>query len=36
MTKLLEKAFKETSTLSETEQNILAKWLMDEPESERK
>lgn len=36
MTKLLEKAFKKASKLSEVEQNMLAKWLIDELESENK
>jgi Holliday junction resolvase RusA-like endonuclease len=36
MTKLLEKAFEKASKLSEDEQNILAKWLLEEIESERK
>lgn len=36
MTQLLEKAFQEASKLSEMEQNVLAKWLMDELESEKK
>ena len=36
MTQLLEKAFQEASKLSEREQNALAKWLMDELESEKK
>jgi len=35
MTKLLEKAFDEASRLPEIEQNILAKWLLDELHSER-
>lgn len=36
MTKLLEKAFKNASNLPDTEQNILAKWLLEELEAERK
>lgn len=36
MTKLLEKAFKNASRLSEIEQNALAKWLLEELESEKK
>ncbi len=36
MTQLLNKAFEEASKLSEIEQNILAKWLLDELISERK
>ncbi|MFQ5688022.1 MAG: hypothetical protein ACE5GV_15350 [Candidatus Scalindua sp.] len=36
MTQLLEKAFKEASKLPEMEQNVLAKWLIAELESERK
>ena len=36
MTKLLEKAFKEASKLSELEQNALARWLIDEIISEKK
>jgi len=35
MTKLLEKAFDEASGLPETEQNALAKWLLEELHSER-
>ena len=35
MTKLLEKAFEEASRLPEIEQNILAKWVLDELHSER-
>ncbi len=35
MTKLLEKAFKEAFKLSETEQNALAKWVLEELEAER-
>ena len=34
MTKLLEKAFKEASKLPETEQNALAKWVIEELRSE--
>jgi len=36
MTKLLEKAFKEASKLPDIEQNGLARWVLDELESERK
>jgi len=36
MTKLLEKAFKQAARLPETEQNALAKWVLDELEAERK
>jgi len=36
MTKQLKKAFKEASALSEMEQNAIAKWLLDELQSERK
>ncbi|MBM4055430.1 MAG: hypothetical protein FJ264_12375 [Planctomycetes bacterium] len=36
MTKLLEKAFEEASKLSELEQDVLARWLIDEIISERK
>jgi len=36
MTKLLEKAFNEVSRLPEMEQNIFARWLLDELLSERK
>ena len=36
MTKLLEKAFKVASKLPDMEQNVLAKWVLDELESERK
>jgi len=36
MTKLLEKAFNEASKLPDTEQNALAKWLLEELEVERK
>ena len=35
MTKLLEKAFKKASKLPEVEQNALAKWLLDELETDR-
>lgn len=35
MTKLLEEAFKKASELSENEQDTLAKWLLEELESER-
>ncbi|MFH1719634.1 MAG: hypothetical protein ABIF19_19965 [Planctomycetota bacterium] len=35
MTKLLEEAFKKASELPETEQDTLAKWLLEELESER-
>lgn len=35
MTKLLEKAFEKASKLPEAEQNVIAKWLLDEIESER-
>ncbi len=35
MTKLLEEAFKKASELPETEQDSLAKWLLEELESER-
>ncbi|MHB1377220.1 MAG: hypothetical protein ACYCXB_07350 [Candidatus Humimicrobiaceae bacterium] len=34
MTKLLERAFKEASRLSEVEQNALAKWVLEELEAE--
>lgn len=34
MTKLLERAFKEVSKLPEVEQNALAKWVIEELESE--
>lgn len=34
MTKLLERAFKEASRLSEIEQNALAKWVLEELEAE--
>ena len=36
MTKLLEKAFEEASKLSELEQNVLARWLIDEIITEKK
>ena len=36
MTKLLEKAFTDASKLPDVEQNALAKWLLEEIESERK
>ncbi|MEB2297458.1 MAG: hypothetical protein HUU44_07035 [Ignavibacteriaceae bacterium] len=36
MTKLLEKAFRKAAELSEDQQNIIAKWLLEELESERK
>ncbi|MBA3066692.1 hypothetical protein KJ633_04085 [bacterium] len=36
MTKLLEKAFKNVSKLPETEQNVLANWLLEELKAERK
>ncbi len=36
MTKLLKKAFEEASKLPDVEQNVLAKWLMEELEAERK
>ena len=35
MTKLLEKAFEKASRLSEAEQNVIAKWLLEELESEK-
>ena len=35
MTKLLQKAFEEASRLPEVEQNALAKWVLDELQSER-
>ena len=35
MTKLLEKAFEKASKLSEAEQNVIAKWLLEELEIER-
>jgi hypothetical protein len=36
MTNLLKKAFEEASKLPEVEQNALAKWVMEEMESEGK
>lgn len=36
MTKLLEKAFEKASQLPELDQNALAKWLLEELESEQK
>lgn len=36
MTKLLEKAFEEASKLPEIEQNSLAKWVLEELESDKK
>ncbi len=36
MTQLLEQAFEEASKLSELEQNVLARWLIDEIISERR
>ena len=36
MTKLLEQAFKRASELTEVEQNVLAKWVMEELDSENK
>ena len=35
MTKLLKKAFEAASRLPETEQNALAKWVLDELHSEK-
>jgi len=35
MTKLLEKAFKEASKLPVVDQNAIAKWLLEELESEK-
>jgi len=35
MTTLLEKAFEEASRLPKTEQNALARWVLDELRSER-
>lgn len=35
MTKLLEQAFQEASKLTEVEQNALAKWVLEELESEK-
>jgi hypothetical protein len=36
MTQLLEKAFSEASTLPEIQQNILARWIIDELLAEKK
>ncbi|MCP4106027.1 MAG: hypothetical protein GY749_10895 [Desulfobacteraceae bacterium] len=36
MTHLLEQAFTEASKLPETDQNMLARWLLDELESEKR
>lgn len=36
MTKLLEKAFEEVSRLPEIDQNVFAKWVLDELHSERR
>jgi hypothetical protein len=36
MTKLLEQAFKKASELTEAEQNIIARWVPEELESEKK
>ena len=36
MTTMLEKAFREASQLSAIEQNALARWLLNEIESDRK
>ena len=36
MTKLLEKAFEEASKLPETEQNSLAKWVLEELDADKK
>ena len=36
MTTLLAKAFDEATKLPDTEQNVLAKWLLDELEDDRK
>ena len=36
MTRLLEKAFKEASKLPIIEQNVLAKWVLEELEAEKK
>ena len=36
MTRLLERAFKDASRLPDIEQNVLAKWLLEELEAERK
>lgn len=35
MTRLLEKAFEKASKLPESDQNVIAKWLLEELESER-
>jgi hypothetical protein len=35
MTKLLQQAFQEASKLTEAEQNALAKWVLEELESEK-
>ena len=36
MTSMLEKAFSEAARLSDVEQNALARWVLDEIESDRK
>lgn len=36
MTSMLEKAFTEASRLPDMEQNVLARWLLDEIESDKK
>ncbi len=36
MTKLLEKAFKEVSRLPVVDQNVIAKWLLEELKAEKK
>lgn len=36
MTRLLEKAFSEAAKLTETEQNSVARWLLEEIASERR
>ena len=36
MTHLLEKAFEKAAKLPETEQNVIARWLLEELESEKK
>jgi len=36
MSRLLEKAFNEIKKLPETEQNIFAKWILEELEAERR
>ena len=36
MTTILEKAFSEASKLPEIEQNALARWVLDEIESDKK